>query len=118
MHHNRVGSHIAFLLRHSIAAIVSITLPTLLTIMVYLILLLVAFVGGLPLGSLIALTRWVLAILLVSLVYTLLFLFPAVWFSEMLSGRLTLSPFIQIFLSTVNLFVLVHLVFGVKTAAQ
>lgn len=112
MYLKRSGPLFGFLLRHFVASIVTIVLPIVIITFIYFILLLVAIIWDFPLGSPVVLPLSILAAFVISLIYTLVFLFPAVWFSELISKRLKWSRFTQIFLSNVILFALVHLIFG------
>jgi hypothetical protein len=110
MNHNRAGAFLAFFMRHFAASIISIGVPIIVLIVVYLMLLLAAMIGNMPLGSPVSLPLWGAFIFMISMLYTALFLFPSVWLSEVVSRRFDWSPWTQIVLSTSTLFVLVHLV--------
>lgn len=113
MVHNRLGSFSAFFLRRFVASIIAIIVPIIVIAVIYVVLFLMAIIGNLPLGSPVFLPLSVTAIFVISMLYTTLFLFPSVWFSEMVSWRFDWHPLTQILLSTGTLFVLVHLVLGV-----
>jgi len=110
MGHNRVGWLFAFFLRHLAASLISIAVPIVLIVVIYFVLFLVAIVGNLPLGSPAVMPLSVLAMFLISLIYTAILLFPSVALSECMSRRLKWSPFIQIPLSTGVMVGLVYLI--------
>ncbi len=100
----------AFILRHFIASIASIVFPILLVIITYFVLLLIAIIGNMSLGGILALPFWIIVAGIVSLLYTTCLLFPAVFLAELITQRYQLHPIlVQIPISVTMLVALVYI---------
>jgi hypothetical protein len=97
-----------FWLRHFSASMVSIAIPTILVVVIYVGLVMVAIVTASDLGGPLALPFWMLTALVVSILYTTFLLFPSVWIAEMISRRFGKWRFVwEIFISTIVLGILI-----------
>jgi len=77
-----------FFVRHLLASIVSVLLPVILSTVVYFVLLLVAIIWDLYLGSPVALPLWLLIIGVISILYTALLIFPSISLAEIITRGL------------------------------
>lgn len=77
-----------FLVRHLFASVVSVLFPIILTTVAYFILLIIAIIKDLYLGSPLALPLWMLIVTVISILYTSVLIFPSLAFAEFITRDL------------------------------
>ena len=82
---NKAFSTSNFVLRHLVASVVNIAAPTLIALIAYLVLFVIAVFTGSGLGSPITLPLWLVFILLGSTLYTAVLLFPSTLIAEIVT---------------------------------
>ena len=78
----KIVSTTNFILRHFVALIVSITVPAVIWIITYFVLLAIALVTNSGLGGLVALPFWTVFTFVISVLYTAILLFPSASLAE------------------------------------
>ena len=82
---NKAISASSFVLRHLIASLVSIAVPVIILLIAYFVLYIIAIFTNSGLGSPIALPLWMIFVIVVSVLYTALLLFPSTFIAEIMS---------------------------------
>ncbi len=72
--------------RHFVASVTSVVIPTVLLVVVYFVLLIIAIFTGTGLGSPISLPLWVAFVFVISTIYTAILLFPSALMAEAISS--------------------------------
>lgn len=98
-----------FVLRHSVASVVSITVPVALVIVTYCVLFVIAIITNSDLGSPFSLPLWVVFIFVISVLYTAILLLPSALIAEAIARVFGKWQHVaQIPISTFDLFLLVY----------